>query len=89
MDPQLDAFRDAQIDLHIRGAAIIVGVFGAVVATFPLFVGVSYINWLWPGYVLWFPLPLPLCWLLGRAIVAARGFVRRRTPRIPLAQVVR
>ena len=89
MDPQLDAFRAAQLDLCIRGASILVGVFAAVVAALPLFVGVSYITWLWPGYALWFPLPLPLCWLLGRAIVAVRGIVRRRKPRLPHARVVR
>lgn len=86
---QLDAFQAAQVDLRIRGAAILVGVFAAVVATLPLFVGVSYISWLWPGYALWFPLPLPLCWLLGRTIVGVRGIVRARRPRIPLARVVR
>jgi len=86
---QLDAFQAAQVDLRIRGAAIVVGVFAAVVATLPLFVGVTYIGWLWHGYKYWFPLPLPLCWLLGRAIVAVRGMVRARRPRIPLARVVR
>jgi hypothetical protein len=89
VDPQHAEFRAAQIDLRIRGAAIIIGTVAAVAVAMPLFVGVSYIGWLWHGYALWFPLPLPLCWLLGRLLVAVRRRRRARIAWIPVARVLR
>jgi hypothetical protein len=86
-DPAIDAFLAAHGDLRIRGMFRLLGLLLTVALVLPLSVDSPEV--FHDGVYLIYPGPFAACWVLGELVVACRRALRRSTPRLPLARVVR